>query len=151
LDLRKSLGTAKIFLKSNLFFHFGKSETSLNRKNFLKLNVLKSKNYCITCLIVQYLVVYLLDIVGQDIDIPANILNIYYVFSFIDPKTCRLFWLSKKHRGWIQKLKHIGPQYSIPHGRHCSPRFLYFLLAFEVHLALCMVSIQERFLIKSNL
>ena len=40
-----------------------------------------------TYFIVQYLVVYLLDIVGQDIDIPANILNIYYVFSFIDPKT----------------------------------------------------------------
>ena len=50
----------------------------------------------VTYFIVQYLVVYLLDIVGQDIDIPANILNIYYVFSFIDPKTCRLFWLSKK-------------------------------------------------------
>ena len=50
---------------------------------------------------------------GQDIDIPANILNIYYVFSFMDPKTCRLFWLSKKHRGWIQKLEYIGPQYSI--------------------------------------
>ena len=50
-----------------------------------------------TYFIVQYLVVYLLDIVGQDIDIPANILNIYYVFSFIDPKMCRLFWLSKKH------------------------------------------------------
>ena len=32
----------------NLFFHFGKSETSWNRKNFLKLNGLKSKNYCIT-------------------------------------------------------------------------------------------------------
>ena len=32
----------------NLFYHFGKSETSLNRKNFLRLNVLKSKNYCNT-------------------------------------------------------------------------------------------------------
>ena len=32
----------------NLFFHFGKSETSLNQKNFLKLNVLKSKNNCTT-------------------------------------------------------------------------------------------------------
>ena len=67
----------------------------------------------VTYFIVQYLVVYLLDIVGQDIDIPVNILNIYYVFSFIDPKTCKLFWLSKKHRGWIQKLDYIGPQYSI--------------------------------------
>ena len=34
--------------KKNLFSHFGKSETSLNRKIFLKLNVLKSKKYCIT-------------------------------------------------------------------------------------------------------
>ena len=33
----------------NPLFHFGKSETSLNQKNFLKLNMLKSKNYCIRC------------------------------------------------------------------------------------------------------
>ena len=36
---------------------------------------------------------------GQDIDIPANILNIYYVFSFIDPKICRLFLVVQKTQG----------------------------------------------------
>ena len=55
-DLRKFLGIAKIFLSRksslnqtsfSLLFHFGKSEIFLKLKNFLKLNVLKWKNYCI--------------------------------------------------------------------------------------------------------
>ena len=47
---------------------------------------------------------------GQDIDIPANILNIYYVFSFIDPKICRLFLVVQKTQGLNPE---IGIQYSI--------------------------------------
>ena len=44
-----------------------------------------------------------------------------------------------------------------PYARHYNPRFVYFYPLFEVHLctlctlALCIVSIQERFLIKSGL
>ena len=52
--------------------------------------------------------------------------------------------------------------YQILYARHYNPRFVYFLPTFEVQkrffkgiflkiLALCMVSIQERFLIKSGL